>query len=945
MNGKKTSGTGPFGELIFSNNNDSVATVAGFRDGADNKGSLVFQTQDGSNGFGTRLTINSAGAATFTGTTYAPFIGSNNANGAGNGVAQEMARFVNMGTGATSSYMYIGASSGTDWRLGKNILGTASNTNFGIAKHSGTVLALEIDGSNNATFAGNLSAKKLTSTDGVLELDDNGTHNGIINVPASLRINIDSDNSNTGESFQVANNATNIDNNNILFKVEESGNATFTGNVAVNNLALPDGHDIGWDGGFSSSKPTLAANGTTMKMYPSGNAASAQFTLSPTQATFEGDVVVNKQIVGVRKNHMTTEGWTTGGFNMTGYFGGDFTGSEASNAYREGPYGTRELVQETVPDSNNDFDGGWNKSITNLDINKAYMSIVYVKRVTSQTSGNFYHGTGAGTNQIFNLNGTSNTNPYFVSVNIGTLPQDVWCVSIGYIQANNDSNTSEWEQRGIYRLDTGEQIYQGATYKMGSAGATLSTGHRVFLYYSSDNTSKLQFARPGHYEMNGHHPTINELVNPGGFARQGDTETRTFAGDVRIPQGAFIASQTSTTNPVARFTNTDVNNYDFTFPNNSTLQLGSSVDSDLILKLSNAGTGGFNLNVVGDGTFTGVKSTGNALSVNRGSDSANVFRVQNTGEVVVTNNYFYAAGAGTSMYVQNTAVFRGSIVNDAAAGVVIADDLTVNDDLLVKGKPTFGDALDQQQWIVNKSVAGYYSGIKLARGTGNNANTANNQHTIWVSDSGLNFGKTTDPGTNSFIGVSTHLTLNGSGDATFTGNVIAPSFVGRLQGAVTGAPDATIWCVSGQYTDWGIFYDEGNPDKILFKSSGNIKASIALDTGDMTGGTAVFSGDVTAFSDERLKDNVKTIDGALDKISNLRGVSYNRNDIDDKSKKIGVIAQEVNEVVPEVVNYNEDNDKYSVAYGNMAGLFIEAIKELKAEVTDLKKEIQTLKSK
>ena len=701
---------------------------------------------------------------------------------------------------------------------------------------------------------------------------------------------------------------------------------------------------------------------------------------------------------------------------MTGYFGGDFTGSEASNAYREGPYGTRELVQETVPDSNNDFDGGWNKSITNLDINKAYMSIVYVKRVTSQTSGNFYHGTGAGTNQIFNLNGTSNTNPYFVSINIGTLPQDVWCVSIGYIQANNDSNTSEWEQRGIYRLDTGEQIYQGATYKMGSAGATLSTGHRVFLYYSSDNTSKLQFARPGHYEMNGHHPTINELVNPGGFARQGDTETRTFAGDVRIPQGAFIASQTSTTNPVARFTNTDVNNYDFTFPNNSTLQLGSSVDSDLILKLSNAGTGGFNLNVVGDGTFTGVKSTGNALSVNRGSDSANVFRVQNTGEVVVTNNYFYAAGAGTSMYVQNTAVFRGSIVNDAAAGVVIADDLTVNDDLLVKGKPTFGDGLDQQQWIVNKSVAGYYSGIKLARGTGNNANTANNQHTIWVSDSGLNFGKTTDPGTNSFIGVSTHLTLNGSGDvivpngkisttggnnltisgsvadhgglifatnsvlpavvsaetnnvvdlgqvgnvfknlylgseiisgggATFTGNVIAPSFVGRLQGAVTGAPDATIWCVSGQYTDWGIFYDEGNPDKILFKSSGNIKASIALDTGDMTGGTAVFSGDVTAFSDERLKDNVKTIDGALDKISNLRGVSYNRNDIDDKSKKIGVIAQEVNEVVPEVVNYNKDNDKYSVAYGNMAGLFIEAIKELKAEVTDLKKEIQTLKSK
>ena len=62
MNGKRTNGTnGPFGELIFSNNNDSVATVAGFRDGADNKGSLVFQTQNGTSGFGTWLTIKADG--------------------------------------------------------------------------------------------------------------------------------------------------------------------------------------------------------------------------------------------------------------------------------------------------------------------------------------------------------------------------------------------------------------------------------------------------------------------------------------------------------------------------------------------------------------------------------------------------------------------------------------------------------------------------------------------------------------------------------------------------------------------------------------------------------------------------------------------------------------------------------------------------------------------
>ena len=86
------------------------------------------------------------------------------ANGPASGVSHEIARFVNVGSLATSSYMYIGASSGTDWRLGKNINGTAGNTNFGIATHSGTTLALEIDGSNNATFAGSMAIAGNTTT-------------------------------------------------------------------------------------------------------------------------------------------------------------------------------------------------------------------------------------------------------------------------------------------------------------------------------------------------------------------------------------------------------------------------------------------------------------------------------------------------------------------------------------------------------------------------------------------------------------------------------------------------------------------------------------------------------------------------------------------------------------------------------------------------------------
>ena len=110
-----------------------------------------------------------------------------------------------------------------------------------------------------------------------------------------------------------------------------------------------------------------------------------------------------------------------------------------------------------------------------------------------------------------------------------------------------------------------------------------------------------------------------------------------------------------------------------------------------------------------------------------------------------------------------------------------------------------------------------------------------------------------------------------------------------------------------------------------------------------TSGTFIASADIVAYSDKRLKENIKTIDNALLKVSKLRGVSYNRTDVDDKSTKIGVIAQEINEVLPEVVNYNEKDDKYGVDYGKMAGVFIEAIKELKAEVDSLKQEIKQLK--
>jgi hypothetical protein len=112
-----------------------------------------------------------------------------------------------------------------------------------------------------------------------------------------------------------------------------------------------------------------------------------------------------------------------------------------------------------------------------------------------------------------------------------------------------------------------------------------------------------------------------------------------------------------------------------------------------------------------------------------------------------------------------------------------------------------------------------------------------------------------------------------------------------------------------------------------------------------TSGNVTFAGDVTAYSDVRLKDNIVVISDALEKIQKIRGVTFTRKDDLDNNigrRHTGVIAQEVLNVLPEAVSQN-DTGMYTVAYGNMAGLFIEAIKEQQTQIESQKSEIEELK--
>jgi hypothetical protein len=134
---------------------------------------------------------------------------------------------------------------------------------------------------------------------------------------------------------------------------------------------------------------------------------------------------------------------------------------------------------------------------------------------------------------------------------------------------------------------------------------------------------------------------------------------------------------------------------------------------------------------------------------------------------------------------------------------------------------------------------------------------------------------------------------------------------------------------SGKTSSWGLYVCE----------AATINATI--------GGGAVTiwaQNDIVAYSDERVKDNIELVTNAIEKIQAIRGVTFTRKDakLEDQSKRhAGVIAQEVLKVMPEIVSGTE-KDMYSVAYGNMAALFIEAIKEQQLQIEELKNKLDSL---
>ena len=322
-------------------------------------------------------------------------------------------------------------------------------------------------------------------------------------------------------------------------------------------------------------------------------------------------------------------------------------------------------------------------------------------------------------------------------------------------------------------------------------------------------------------------------------------------------------------------------------------QIGHTDDTDLVTLADQAVTIAGSLTLSGgltvNGTTTTVSTT-NTVATDSLIELANGTSgsPSNDAGIVIergsANNAFIGFDESADKFIVGTGTFTG-----ASTG-----DLTITTGTLVA------------------NLEGNVSGATTIAGTtlvGKIKNTGGNDAFTLPDDDGSadQFLKTDGSGNLDFASVSTTTALGTSGAGGVSGTLgVANGGTGLT--SITANKLITGNGTSAMTVESGLTYDGST-----FTVSGTVSAT-----------------EVTATSDERLKSDIQTIDNALDKVMNMRGVTYTMQD----QKGTGVVAQEIEKILPEVV---VDGEEYkSVAYGNMVGVLIEAIKDLKKEINEHK---------
>ena len=237
-----------------------------------------------------------------------------------------------------------------------------------------------------------------------------------------------------------------------------------------------------------------------------------------------------------------------------------------------------------------------------------------------------------------------------------------------------------------------------------------------------------------------------------------------------------------------------------------------------------------------------------------------------------------------------------------------------------------------------RAVSASIAEVDTANLTSLNSFTASNGNDSLNTFTGSNGNTSINSFTSSF---NTALTLDSS-NVTVLGNLTVQGTETILNTQTLNIEDKNLLIASGAADSsaangGGITIDGANATMTWNHSDSRLDFNKSLHiTGDIEA-----TGDVVAFasSDERLKDNIQPIENPLEKLSQISGKTFDWNEEKQniyKGRDYGVIAQEIEAVLPELVNTREDTGYKAVKYDKLVPLLIESIKELQKQIEELK---------
>jgi len=371
---------------------------------------------------------------------------------------------------------------------------------------------------------------------------------------------------------------------------------------------------------------------------------------------------------------------------------------------------------------------------------------------------------------------------------------------------------------------------------------------------------------------------------------------------------------------------------------------------------------------------TGVTGNGNTIIVTKNDNSSSSFTINAATGGTFSNGVITLLGTGTLSQISgitttsingttnrvvkftgSTTIGNSSIFEDSSGNVGIGSDIPTERLFLNSGNLRIPSTSSTGGTIVSGSDLFLHRGrsndnVYIGKNAGNLTSTTSSENigigtnvlnTITSGDNNLGLGNNTlsnltTGSNNTMVGYRAGENNNGSGNI-YLGYDAGRSINKSNELHVSNSSSYTILygqligAVAADYGTLGVNTQSyGGNGIVEVYDPGSIGVSVWGQT------------DIVAFSDERTKTDITKIDDAINKIKRINGVTYKRVDLTDTRRYAGVIAQEIEKVLPEVVHENTDGFK-SVAYGNLVSLLIEGIKELSGEIENLKEEIINLK--